>query len=57
MKKVWTREETAVAVKLYCEIPFGKISKNNIKIIEISRKIGRTPSSLSMEILADLIQN
>lgn len=50
MKNNWTMEETAVAVKLYCEIPFSKVSKNNIKIVEVSRKIGRTPSSLSMKI-------
>ncbi len=47
--KRWQREELIVAFYLYCTTPFGKIHKNNHTIIDISRKLGRTPSALAMK--------
>ncbi|MGB5823873.1 MAG: HNH endonuclease [Proteocatella sp.] len=48
-KRIWTREETILAFDLYCKTPFGKINKTNKDIIELSRIIERTPSSVSMK--------
>ncbi len=45
----WTKEETVLALALYCKIPFGKIHKNNPQVIELSKLIGRTPASVSMK--------
>lgn len=45
----WTKEETILALALYCKIPFGKIHKNNPQVIELSKLIGRTPASVSMK--------
>lgn len=45
----WTREETVLALALYCKIPFSKIHKYNEQIIEAAKKMLRTPASLSMK--------
>lgn len=45
----WTKEETILALALYCKIPFSKIHKNNPQIIELSKLIGRTPAAVSMK--------
>ncbi len=45
----WTKDETILALALYCKIPFGKIHKNNPQVIELSKLIGRTPASVSMK--------
>jgi putative restriction endonuclease len=46
----WTREQTIIALNLYCKIPFNKISSNHPDIIRISKIIGRTPNSVKMKI-------
>lgn len=48
-KKVWSPEETALALALYLKIPFGHIHKNNIQIIKLAELIDRTPSAVSMK--------
>ena len=45
----WTKEETVLALALYCKIPFGKIHKNHPQVIELSKLMGRTPASVSMK--------
>lgn len=46
----WTRDQTLVALNLYCQLPFGKFHQNNPVIIEIAAKIERSPSSLAMKL-------
>jgi putative restriction endonuclease len=46
----WNREETILAYYLYCQIPFGKLSKTNDRIIELASLLGRTPSSVALKI-------
>jgi hypothetical protein len=46
----WTREHFLIALNLYCKLPFGKFDKGNKLIIEVARKMGRTPSSLAMKL-------
>lgn len=48
-KRNWTREETILAFDLYCRIPFSKISKTNLQIVELASIIGRTPSSVGLK--------
>ena len=45
----WSREETILALDLYCKIPFGKISQTNTDIIELAELLGRTPGSVGLK--------
>jgi putative restriction endonuclease len=46
----WTREQTIVALNLYCKIPFNRVSSNHPDIIRIAKIIGRSPNSVKMKI-------
>lgn len=45
----WTREQTLLAFKFYCETPFGQLHRRNRKLTELANLIGRTPSALAMK--------
>src|SRR5436190_21899432 len=47
---VWTREQRLIALNLYFKLPFGKLHKGNPLIIDVARKMGRTPSSLAIKL-------
>jgi putative restriction endonuclease len=49
-KYTWTREQTIVALNLYCKIPFNRVSSRHPDIIRIAKIIGRTPNSVKMKI-------
>ena len=46
----WTREQTIVALNLYCKIPFNRVSSTHYDILKYSELIGRSPNSLKMKI-------
>jgi putative restriction endonuclease len=46
----WTREQTIVALNLYCKIPFKNVNSTHPDILSISKLIGRSPNSLKMKI-------
>lgn len=46
----WTREHFLVALNLYCKLPFGQYDRKNPIIIDVSSRMGRTPSSLAMKL-------
>jgi hypothetical protein len=46
----WSREQLIVALKLYCEMPFGKMHSRNPEIVRYAKLIGRTPSALAMKL-------
>lgn len=48
--KRWTYDELLIAMNLYCKLPFGQLHRNNSFIIEVAKKLQRTPSSLSMKL-------
>ena len=48
-RKNWTRDESIIAFRLYCALPFGKLNHKNPDIIQLADKLGRTPSSVSMK--------
>ncbi|MFA6426242.1 MAG: HNH endonuclease [Phycisphaerae bacterium] len=50
-QKIWTRDELLIAFNLYCRIPFGKLHHRNPEIIELSQKLGRTPSAIAMKLV------
>ena len=48
-RRNWTRDETILALALYCKIPFGRISQSNPQIQKLAESLGRNPSALSMK--------
>jgi putative restriction endonuclease len=46
----WSRDQLAIAMKLYCEIPFGKMHARNPEIIRYAKLIRRTPDALAMKL-------
>lgn len=46
----WTRNELILALRLYMQIPFGKIHTHNPQVIALSKLIGRTPSSIALRL-------
>ena len=46
----WTKEQTIVALNLYCKIPFNRVSSTHPDILKYSTLIGRSPNSLKMKI-------
>lgn len=50
-RKCWSRDELMIAMNLYCKLSFGQIHQRTPIIIEVSQKLGRTPSSLAMKLV------
>lgn len=46
----WQRNELLIALKLYCELPFGKMHSRNPEIQRYAEILGRTPSALAMKL-------
>ena len=46
----WTKEQTIVALNLYCKIPFNRVTSTHPEIIKIAKVIGRSTNSLKMKI-------
>lgn len=46
---VWTPEQHLVALRLYCRTPFGRLHRLNPEIIDLARRLGRTPSAVGMK--------
>ena len=49
-QKLWTRDESVLAINLYCKIPFGQMHSRNADVIELAHLIGRTPSSVARKL-------
>jgi len=47
----WTRSESIAALSLYCKLPLGKISYRNPEVVDLSRLLGRTPSSIALKLV------
>ena len=45
----WSREQSMLAFRFYCETPFGKLHGRNRNVIQLAQLIGRTPSALAMK--------
>ena len=46
----WTREQTIVALNVYCRIPFSKATNNNPEIVRAAELIGRSPVAVKMKV-------
>ena len=49
--RLWTRAELLRVLKLYCEIPFGKMHSRNENVIDLAEQLGRTPSSIALKLV------
>ena len=47
---LWDREETILALYLYCQIPFAKTRSNNPEVIRLATMLGRTPGSVARKL-------
>ena len=45
----WTHDETVLALGLYFQIPFGKISSRHPEVIRLAQLMHRSPAALSMK--------
>ena len=46
----WTREETILAINLYCKIPFGKMHSRTSEVQELAKLINRTSASIALKL-------
>jgi len=49
-QKLWTREESILAINLYCKIPFGQMHSRNADVVELSNLIDRSPSAIARKL-------
>ena len=49
-QKLWSRDESVLAINLYCKIPFGQMHSRNADVIELAHLIGRTPSAVARKL-------
>jgi len=45
----WTDKEQLLALRLYCQLPFGQLHQSNPDVIEVATAIDRTPSAVAMK--------
>lgn len=50
IRKPWSREETILAMNLYCRIPFGRQHSRAPEVIELANAIDRTAGSVAMKL-------
>jgi putative restriction endonuclease len=46
----WTREELLIVLNLYHKLRFGQFDQRQIVVIELAKKMQRTPSSIAMKL-------
>ncbi|MDR1498510.1 MAG: HNH endonuclease [Puniceicoccales bacterium] len=48
--KQWTRNELLIALNLYHKLNFGQFDAHNRAVIDLAKKLGRTPGSVAMKL-------
>jgi len=49
-QKLWTKEESILAINLYCKIPFGQMHSRNKEVIALANIIDRSPGSIARKL-------
>jgi len=49
-QRLWTREESILAINLYCKIPFGQMHAGNAEVKELALLIDRSPGSIARKL-------
>jgi putative restriction endonuclease len=47
---LWTKEQSILAINLYCKIPFGQMHSRNADVIDLANLIGRSPSAVARKL-------
>lgn len=47
----WTREESILAINLYCKLPFGRMHQSHPDVRTLAELIGRTPGSVAYKLV------
>jgi hypothetical protein len=50
LRKSWTRDELLVVLNVYHKLTFGQLDHRNPVIVELAKRLGRTPGSVSMKL-------
>jgi len=50
-QQAWTREQTLIALNLYCQLSFGQLHSRNPIISKTAELMNRSPSSLAMKLV------
>lgn len=50
LRRTWSRDELIVVFSLYCRLPFGLFHARNADVIDIARRIDRTPGAVAMKL-------
>lgn len=46
----WTPEQVKLAFHLYCQLPFGRLSRNTPEVIALAQLLGRSANSVAMKL-------
>jgi hypothetical protein len=49
IKRNWSREETLLAFRLYCQTPRHRLDRSNAEIVRIAHRLDRTPDAVVMK--------
>ena len=49
-QRLWSRDEILIAINLYHTLTFGQFHSKNKVVIDVSKKIDRTPGSLALKL-------
>lgn len=49
-QSLWTREESILAINLYCKIPFGQMHASNKDVKELAALIDRSPAAVARKL-------
>ena len=49
-RSAWTAEQLKLAFHLYCQLPFGRLSRGNPEVIALANLIGWTPSAVALKL-------
>lgn len=50
-RRLWAHEELMATLRLYLQLPFGKLDQKNPEVIRLAQLIGRTPSSVALRLV------
>jgi putative restriction endonuclease len=48
-RRDWTRPELLQVLEFYFRTPFGRLHRTNLEIVELAKRIGRTPSAVALK--------
>lgn len=49
-RRNWSEKELIAAFNLYCKLPFGQYHRNNKKVLELAKILGRTSSAVALKL-------